>query len=244
MKVYWLTYLAGFALVMAIGQASEAAVISLDFDDQGPYAGGENIGPLATNSSNWNVTSGASGAVTGLIDDSGSPTAVNVSWASDGTWSNSDGTAVGGDEGIMASGYLDDGGAGVSVTFSNIPFVNYRVYGLLGSDDNAGTVTSQDWDVNGTWVFGGASATTTSIYSSAATTFAMTGNYWSEATTSTPGNYWTFDTSGATLTITGIGANEGSLSGVIIEQIIPEPSTGLLAGLILIGAVSRKPWRS
>ena len=252
MKATWFTFSLGVALTMAICHASQAAVISLDLTDNDAaeaYAGGQNIGPLATNSSNWNVTgpdktsgSNANGAIADLKDDTGTPTGASVTWASDGTWGNSDPSNVPGDEGKMAGGYLDHG-TPVSVTFSDIPYAQYRVYGLLGSDDNPGTVTSQDWDVNGTWVFGGGSATTTPIYSTAATTFAQTGNYWSEATTSTPGNYWTIATSGTTLTITGIAATEGSLSGVIIEA-IPEPATGLLAGLALAGLAFGRRRRS
>ncbi|MBN1854771.1 MAG: PEP-CTERM sorting domain-containing protein [Pirellulales bacterium] len=201
--LYWICIGALFILPV-IGTMAEAnEIISLNFsensDNQG-FAGGQNIGPLNTNSSYWNNTNGqpdlATGTLADLIDDNGNPTTAWVTWSSANAYWNEDGTSD--DQHKMAVGYLDDGGSGIFIEMYDIPYTNYRVYGLYASDqsyDNT-IVTMQDMQVNGTWVFGGTSPTSVSAYGSITDSFAQTGQYWSWNDGTTPGNYWTIDISG------------------------------------------------
>ena len=226
-KAHWMNILrtasAAIALLVLSAQAG-AQIISLNFSEnsgnQG-FAGGELIGPLSTDSTNWNTTNGApdlaAGSLTNLIDSlDGSNTGASVSWSSSNVWFNGDGT--GNDEQRLAVGYLDDGAPGVSATFSNIPYTNYRVYGLLASDQGT-QYDTLDFTVNGNSVFGAATAP---AYGSMAESNAQTGNLWSLADGTNRGNYWTTDTTGSTLTITGQprnGAQRASITAIIIEDL-------------------------
>ena len=81
-------------VVAQIGAGIVAAdIISLNFSENSgnqTFAGGELIGPLGTDSANWNSTdlpdAGdlANGSKAGLVDDTGAVTGVTVTWASDG----------------------------------------------------------------------------------------------------------------------------------------------------------------
>ncbi|HEX6964127.1 MAG TPA: PEP-CTERM sorting domain-containing protein, partial [Lacipirellula sp.] len=230
MKCHYLGKLALLLGMSTVGASAAAQSISLNFSENSANQGftqSAPIGPLATNSANWNNTadvgSPAAGSMSNLKDETGATTAASVTWNSTNTWFNSDGTAD--DEHRMSVGYLDDGdganndGIGVSVTFSNIPYANYRVYGLLGSDQG-NQYNTVDFTVNGVEVFG--AATTAPAYGNINTSLAQAGSLWSLANGTTRGNYWTLDASGASLTITGFernDANRGSLGAVIIRDL-------------------------
>lgn len=226
-------------LVAALGVAltpvfSQAQIISLNFSENSAnqgFAGGEMIGPLMTDSANWNNTNDyggplEAGTMTNLIDTAGAATTASVTWSSTNPWYNSDGT--GDDEHRMSVGYLDDGAPGVSATFTNIPYTNYRVYGLLGSDQG-NEYETLDFTVNGVEVFG--AATSAPAYGNINTSFAQRGSFWSLADGTNRGNYWTLDTTGSTLTITGFprnGAQRGSLGAIIIRDLsVPLYDTAL-----------------
>jgi hypothetical protein len=226
-------YLAKLAVLMgmsAVTVPAAAQSISLNFSENSAnqvFTQSVPIGPLGTNSANWNNTadvgSPAAGSMSNLKDETGATTAVSVTWNSTNTWFNSDGTAD--DEHRMSVGYLDDGdgpdndGIGASVTFSNIPYTTYRVYGLLGSDQG-NLYNTVDFTVNGVEVFG--AATTAPAYGNINTSLAQAGSFWSLANGTTRGNYWTLDSTGSTLTISGFeraSANRGSLGAVIIRDL-------------------------
>jgi hypothetical protein len=241
----WLKLYAAALLVAASAASVRADTISLNFSENSAnqgFAGGQLIGPLSTNSSTWNNTNGqpnlSAGSLSNLIDESGTATAASAAWSASNPWYNADGT--GDDEHRMSVGYLDDGGQGVRVTISNIPYANYRVYGLLGSDQGGSTnYTTLDFTVNGVDVFG--AATNAPAYNTIGQSLSQTGSFWSLADGVTRGNYWTIDTTGSTLTIAGFprnGVERGSLSAVIIEATVPEPaSLALLAtGALAAGA--------
>ncbi|TWT37907.1 hypothetical protein KOR34_28730 [Posidoniimonas corsicana] len=224
----------------AAATTSSAQIISLNFSENPgnqAFAGGELIGPLGTDSANWNSTSDPvdAGSISGLVDSAGASTSASVSWLSTNVWYNGDGT--GDDQHRLSVGYLDDGttseGVGVDITFSNIPYTNYRVYGLLASDAGA-SYTAADFNVNGSWVFGDTAAATAPAYGSINASFDATGSYWSPANGVAAGNYWTFDTSGSTLTIQGaarVGGERGSLTGVVIrdlDAVIYDPALKLV----------------
>ena len=234
---------------LVVGSVS-AGVISVNFAEnynQG-FAGGQNIGPLATDSANWNNTiidggTGTfnAGTLGNLKDDTGANTGAAITWSSANTWYNSDGT--GDDDHKLSVGYLDDGtttnlfGGAVSalMTIANIPYAEYRIYGLLASDDNGGDAySSRNFQVNGNYVWGaGDRNAKADAYGNINAANAATGNNWVEIEQGvTRGNYWTYETSGSSVVVNGIDRWDGgraSITGIIIEQ-IPEPATlGMLA---------------
>lgn len=227
-------FIAMLAIVMVGSWQVSAAVISMNFVENATnqiFTGGTPIGPVGTDGVYWNhnstPTTGnyVSGTLTDLIDDTGANTGVSVTWKSSNTYWNNDGT--GDDEHKLSVGYLDDGqtstGVGVDVTFTNIPYGLYRVYGLFASDWTS-PVGIMNFSVNGTWVFGGNASTTLVAYGSINDSYTATGQYWSKIESGVTGNYWAIDTNGATLTVKGVnktGDARGSLSAVIIEEIDP-----------------------
>jgi hypothetical protein len=226
-----------------------AGTISLNFSENTnqAFTGNALIGPLQTNSSYWNNTivrdSGVlkAGVKSGLIDHLGNNTGASVQWLSGGVYYNrKDNTSN--DENKLEVGYLDDGvtstDVGVDVTFTNIPYAYYRVYGLVSSDWNRDStapdpdysVTMRNFLVNGAWAYGGDASTTAIAYGSLVRNLAANGTNWTEIKPGiTVGNYWTIETSGSTLSIKGLPLlqwtedgvtykNRGSLAGVIIED--------------------------
>ncbi len=206
--------------------------ISVNFGRGGSeeFSGGVPIGPTAIDSSRWISTTAAEGSLSGLTDDSGASTPTTLQWYSSNTWGNNDGTSD--DEERLAVGYLDDGdgsngdGKGVSITLGRIPYANYRIYGLFTTDqaDN-GTVNIVNFQVNGTWALGGNSSTTAQAWGTIDSNANAHGKPWTRIVPgSVRGNYWMVESSGPTCTIIGqtrSGNNRGSLTGLIIEKIIP-----------------------
>jgi len=242
------------APILALGASaavvSAASTISVNFsenDTNQVFAGGQNIGPLNTSSTFWNNTSPASvrtgslstGSLNNpLINELGAATTATLAWQSSNPWYNADGTAD--DQHMMSVGYLDDGGSGISFTVANIPYAQYRVYGLLASDQGGGaTYTTLDFTVNGTPVLGG----TATAYNTINASNTAEGAYWTQVTTSDPGNYWLSGTqTSATLTVTAPtrnGEQRASISGFVIEQ-VPEPAVSLLGGLGLVALLRRR----
>jgi hypothetical protein len=172
----------------------------------------------------------AAGAEANLVNDLGLNTGAAIEWSSANVWWNGSGT--GSEDAKIVVGYLDDGGEGVRVTVTGIPYDLYTVYGIVGSDQNwNSTYTTLDFLLNGTvWALGGTAAATATAHGD----LVSSGGAWIELTTGQVGNYWKVDNlSGSTLSIEGLPRNlaeRGSLAAIVIEQ-IPEPSTALLLGL-------------
>lgn len=198
-------------------------------------------GPLAT--SIWNDNNVATtgdlfaGTETGLVDDSGAATSAAIAWTSSNTWFSGSGTAT--ENAKVSVGYLDDGGSGVNVQITGIPYAQYNIIGILASDQSATTYTALDFQVNGTWVFGGASASSVTAFAN----WQAAGETWVEATTTQSGNFFVArGVTGSSATIQGIlrdGNSRGSLAAVIIQQ-VPEPSVALLALPGLLGLLRRR----
>lgn len=235
-------------IILAASTAfAPAASIAINFAENTnqAFTGGVNIGPTGINSSNWNSTinrdSGSleAGTKNNLIDDTGTATIASVTWSSSNVWYNADGTTN--DVRKLAVGYLDDGGSGVSITLTDIPYAQYIVYGLLSSDqgDDPNTYTTRDFQVNGLDVLGG----TATAYKGVAASWGATGNDWNPLTTTSVGNYWTSTVqTSSTLTVTGLprsGDERGSISGLIIQQ-VPEPSSAALLGLAGLALILRR----
>ncbi|QDU57793.1 PEP-CTERM sorting domain-containing protein [Aeoliella mucimassa] len=213
----WLALIVGAACCCV---KTEAQIISFNFSENNGnqiFNGGELIGPLDTDSANWNgSTASASGSMSNLIDDSGIDTGASITWSSSNVWYNGDGTGT--DEAKLSVGYLDDGGSGISVSVSGIPYASYRVYGLLASDQGD-EYDTLDFTVNGASVFGAATAP---AYGGINATSAATGDSWALADGTNRGNYWTINSSGSSLSIQGNprnGSQRGSITGLIIEEI-------------------------
>jgi hypothetical protein len=245
------------AASLALGAAAsvDAASIGVNFTENDGNQGWLNpaslIGPTNIAAGNFNTTNNPPGApglptrtgtlgtggIAGLVNDSGAPTTAAVNWSSSGAWWNPvDGTGT--DQQRLAVGYLDDGGTGISITVTDVPFAEYRVYGLLSSDQG-NTYTTLDFTVNGIPVLGG----TATAYGNIGTSFTNTGSDWSLLTTSQTGNYWLSGVQTATtLTITAparTGDSRGSITGFVIQQ-VPEPSVPLFSIVALGGLALRR----
>jgi hypothetical protein len=247
-------YLAA-SLALGAAVSVDAASIAMNFSEndgnQGWLDGASLIGPTNIAAGNFNTNNNPPGApglptrtgtlgagsLAGLVNDSGIATTAAVNWNSGGAWWNpTDGTGT--DQQRLAVGYLDDGGTGISITVSDVPFAEYRVYGLLSSDQGD-TYTTLDFTVNGIPVLGG----TATAYGNIAASLTNTGSAWSQVTTSQTGNYWLSGTQTAsTLTITAparTGDSRGSITGFVIEQ-VPEPSVPLFSIVALGGLALRR----
>lgn len=147
------------ATAFTIGLATQPAwsgVISYNFSENATNQVLDNTtpkGPL--NTTFWNDSNaegaGGTGTESGLVDENGTATSAAISWNSSNTWSN--GSGVGSENARIVVGYLDDGGTGVSVNLTNIPYAKYNVYGIVGSDQSADNYTTVDFNVNGQWAF-------------------------------------------------------------------------------------------
>ncbi len=211
------------ALIAGTPGAAWSDIIAYNFSENPGNQGLDTTTPKGpTGTSVWNdsnvVTSGglATGTETGLVDDSNTATSASIAWSSSNVWWNGSGT--GDEERRVVVGYLDDGGSGVNVQVNNIPFAAYNVYGIVGSDEGAQYVT-RDFQVNGTWVFGGASAATADAFGD----WDAAGATWVEiAPGSIRGNYWKMENvTGSSLTIQGqprSGSQRGCLSAIVIEE--------------------------
>ncbi len=144
--------------VLLVGEAA-ADSIGINFNSNRDAAVAE-IGPSesagvpAVAQVNWNNTNGGSSATDGasgstgdilspsagvLVDDSGSPVAVTVSWSSNGTWNTNNGGSNGNAK--LMNGYIDAINAGglARVDLAGIPYAQYDVYVYFGSDGNGRT---------------------------------------------------------------------------------------------------------
>jgi len=209
--------------------------ISINFienDGNQGFVGGQDIGPLQTDSANWNNTKNrdsgtkSDGTQLALMDDTGANVGASVAWSASGVNWNGDGTTS--DEARLSVGYLEDGDPGVSITVSNIPYAQYRVYGLLSThQNNTGLYEARNCYVNGDLVFGGTESTTASAYGGIKANNNNNGESWTEIMSgSVTGNYWMVETSGSILSITGLpqsSAQRGSISGLIIENLTYSP---------------------
>lgn len=250
-----LTVILFTVLLTVSSQGLAGGIISMNFVENATnqiFTPDQPAGPLGTLGANWNHNSAlgspwASNSMSGLIDDTGAVTTAGITWQSSNTWWTYEGTGT--NENKLAVGYLDDGststGVGVVVTINDIPYTLYRVYGLISSDQNQDatppTFPGRNFTVNGAWVYGGDATTTATVYGRSDRNFAANGESWTRIEPGvTIGNYWTIETSGSTLTISGLprdGSSRGCLTAVIIEEIDPliavnyDPEYGTEVGL-------------
>ncbi len=195
-----------------------ADIISMNFIENKSnqaFAGGEMIGPLATDSAYWNssVDAGniAADTMNDLIDGTGAVTTADLTWSSNNCWYNGDG--VGSDEAKLAVGYLDDGGSGASFTVTSVPYAVYNAYVLFTSDNN-GDYTHGTLTVNGTAVLGGGGFP--------AHGRVLDGTGWVECDGTVYGNYVKVTGLTGDLSVSSVrDYGRGPLTGFIIEEVNP-----------------------
>ncbi len=97
----------------------------------------QTAGVPAVAMSNWNVTGATNqGTPVPLVNNNGVATAATVTWANTADIWHTGATGGTADTTLM-SGYLDsNGGTSPSVTFSGVPFSQYKAYIYVGSDGN------------------------------------------------------------------------------------------------------------
>jgi len=254
-------YLAAALASGAVATQAQAASISVNLsenDGNQAWTGTEPVGPLGTPENYFNTTNNptggdaslpvrtgdlVAGSMSGLVSyDSVTGTATStsaaVTWASSNTWWTDEGLAT--PDTKLSVGYLDDGGDGVSITVTDVPYASYEVIALIASDYGNGgaTYTHQDVVVNGEGVFG-------STWTAFGTTVGAGG--WTQATLDTPGNYVVSGIqTDSTLTISLAPRNgdiRGSITGFIINEAsaaVPEPSSALLLLMGCAGILRRR----
>lgn len=200
-------------------------IISVNFGgDQGNglinTGSGLTAGALPVAGTFWNNTSVATQAAPqSLVNNSGVASGASVTWTSANTWgSGSPGGTATSQNGNLTRGYLDDGNGGPLITVTNVPFLSYNAYVIVGGDQGSNAANSQNYrpvTVNGVAY----SHNDTATIASAAN---WTGAAWGNADNLTEGQNFlkAANQSGLTLTIRG-GNNtgpRGSISGVQIED--------------------------
>jgi hypothetical protein len=206
------------AILNVTTAGSSTNVISIDFVGADvPMAASEVAGVVAK--SNWNAATGASSAVPlALVDETGTPTNVSVSWTSDDVWEQSITDAPGNVR--MMKGYLDNGFADTTtVTVTGLPSDpnGFKVYVYADGSISSGSDT-------GIYQVSGPGITTSSVTLTYKSNFSGT---FTQATASSPvGNYLVLtipNVSGFTLSAIPSTATSGyeraALNGI---QIVPQ----------------------
>lgn len=142
--------MAGILPLIGVADVMAAEMIGINF--VGGQGGGGPVGPGevagAAPQQNWNNLELEIGGAAGMVDDTGAATTLAVEWSSANTWG---GTAPGttGDDHMM-NGWLDDGGDGLTVTVTGVPYAAYNVY-VYGTSDagNAGRHMGFDLQAGG-----------------------------------------------------------------------------------------------
>jgi fibronectin-binding autotransporter adhesin len=160
-----------------------------------------------------------------LVDSTGAVTGATVAWSSPNIWrSGSPGGTASSQNGFLTKGYLDDGGAGNSVTVSNIPYVSYDVYVIRGSDQGGGTNNAaanyRPVTINGVAYQGNepmGTVSTSTIPGNASTTG---WNWTTDDVLENGRNYHVApNQAGAILTVRGgTGTGRGPIAGIQIEN--------------------------
>ena len=229
------------AAVLATAMHASAATISIiSVNFQGGLNAAAPTGTAVTSTAgyvpadNWNNATGTTGAVSNLIDSTGTTTSTDVTWTTNNLWELANGDGSGGDQDMM-SGYLDNFDVGShAITISGLqPNKGYDVYVYF----NRGTATysglsATDGISNNTYYgFDNGSSYATNGYLLSSDD--NIGDGWTTA------NVFLYeDYTGSTLTITD-PANPGVPSGdwksyvqgIQIVMTVPEPSSTALLGL-------------
>lgn len=234
------------ALILSLAAAAtaSAATVSWNYDRNGTVTGTAVAGVVPV--ANWN-NSWPSNPTTDLIDDSGTPTTIDISTASFNDW-NIQGSDPGTDgDGTsnkrLLNGYLNAGPApwnppitSSSVAISQIPYASYDIIVYFSSDgaNREGEVTvgaaTFYFSTLGAASLSGPDATLTRTTSTSNSDYAGA-------------NYAIFSgLSGAAQTITVQMRDDDEWGGIAGFQVVqvPEPSAALLGGLGALGLLRRR----
>lgn len=130
-----------FAAVATLTGSASAQSIGVNFgaDDAGT-TGAASLDAIETAGvspqQNWNNASGASGAITDALDDSGAATTLDVEWASEESWSGA-GAAPVVPDGVLMNGWISENGsdsAPSTISISEIPYDKYQLIVYVGHD--------------------------------------------------------------------------------------------------------------
>jgi hypothetical protein len=254
MKANWFTFSLGIALTMAICHASQAAVVSVNGTDGGSSGASAGNTAGAVLAGYWEEIA-PSGAALGstnlnnLRDDSGAASGVTLVQSDHvGGWWNEDAypTGFSGTFGNDMYGNFHDTDFAYTYTFGNVNAgvgTLYDVY-LYSARGFANTGVTQ-FDVNGETKFLVNENTVGDYVESGWSSQAL-----AEANMNS-GNYVRFQNVSLDTLVVGINGLEdltnggvaGSVAGIQLVT-IPEPATGLLAGLALAGLAFGRRRRS
>ena len=140
------------AAVASCGLSAAASANSLGVNFVG--GGGPNSGSTLAASdvaglvpqSFFNNATGASGTLTGLVDNNNTPTGANLTFSSPNTWSSGTDTTT--PNGRLLNGYIDSGGSatsGANVTVTNVPYKSYDL--IVYFDTDSSTPRIGDYEV-------------------------------------------------------------------------------------------------
>jgi len=168
----------------------------------------------------WNNMSGATQTTPqALVNNVGGASGASVTWSSANTWrSGSPGGTATSQNGNLTKGYLDDGNGGPLIMITNVPFLAYNAYVIVGGDQGSNAANSQNYrpvTVNGVAYSHDDTATV-------ASTANWTGAAWGNADNLAEGQNYLLAANQSGLTLTVRGGNNsgprGSISGVQIEN--------------------------
>ena len=191
----------------------------------------------------FNNATGASGTMSGLLDNNGNNTGASLTFSSPNTWSSGVSTAT--PNGALLNGYIDSGGSatsGATVTVTNVP---YKAYDLIiyVNTDNTGGPRVGDYEV----VTSGGTLTQQVSYANSPNLLLAPPypNNTTGPTATTPAGTWLMFPGLTDSTLT-LKTNQASLpnvnfrspiSGIQIYGIVPEPASlgtvTVLGGLAL-----------
>ena len=158
----------------------------------------------------WNNPAGNNGANISLLDSAGNSTAT-ATWTSANIWSSASPGAAGNSEnGDLTRNYLDDGGAGPTVTLVS-PYLLNNVYLIPATD---GTTGFSPWSVNGIFYRGDGAGN--SVLTNGSGAVWGLGAPWTAANTLTEGTNFVKAMAQPSVVIAGLNSSSGraSLAGI------------------------------
>jgi len=165
-------------------------------------------GALSVSGEYWNNASGANDSLAAgtVIDETGAVVdGLSIDWTSNNTYFSTAGAATGTSENAhLNKGYLDDGGAGWTVTFNNSQFLLSDVYAIRASDQS-NPATYNPVQIDGAfYTWDGSQTVYASSYNST-----YSGENWTDADALVEGDHYLKIASAPLITIAGDRGNSG-----------------------------------